>query len=87
MRKLGVALVDVNAQNASLALRTAATQRGLLDMIAGTAPLAAQFAACLQSLRSVQAQLHELQCAPTTLRRPLCKTDAFVTVCRLATPA
>lgn len=55
--------MDVNAQNASLALRTAATQRGLLDMIAGTAPLAVHFATRLQALRGVQAQLHELQCA------------------------
>jgi DNA repair ATPase RecN len=62
LRKLGAALVDVNAQNAGISLRSAATQRCLLDHIAGVTPLAARFAACLQQLKAVTKRLSDLQC-------------------------
>lgn len=61
LRKLGAALVDVNAQNAGVSLRSATTQRGLLDLIAGTIPLANKLATCLQQLKTVTKRLGELQ--------------------------
>ena len=63
MRKLGAALVDVNAQNSSLSLRAPATQLALLDMIAGTAPLARAFGDSLRTFQAVRRRLDEMQCA------------------------
>jgi DNA repair ATPase RecN len=62
VRKLGAALVDVNAQNSSLSLREPATQRALLDMIAGTARLAAAFGGRLAEFQRVRRRLDELWC-------------------------
>ena len=66
VRKIGVALVDVNAQNSSLSLREPATQRALLDMIAGTASLARAFGTRLAEFQRVRRRLSELQCVPCT---------------------
>jgi hypothetical protein len=64
VRKVGNALVDVNAQNSSLSLRAPSTQLALLDMIAGTAGLARSFATRLAELRAARRRLEELRCAP-----------------------
>ena len=66
MRKLGAALVDVNAQNSTLSLRAPATQLALLDMIAGTAPLARAFGDSLRKFQAVRRRLDEMQCALAT---------------------
>lgn len=59
-RTLGVALVDVNGQNAAAALRSRSTQRALLDRLASAAPLAAQCAAEVQRLTRLRGRIAEL---------------------------
>eukprot|EP00892_Ulva_mutabilis_P003781 jgi/Ulvmu1/1775/UM118_0015.1 len=60
VRTLGAALVDVNGQNAAIALRSPSTQRALLDRLARAAPLAARCGALLRELTRLRGRIADL---------------------------
>jgi DNA repair ATPase RecN len=60
VRTIGAALVDVNGQNAAISLRDSATQLALLDRLARTTRVAANFGERLGRLRYVESRLAEL---------------------------